>query len=69
MGDYIVVYPNTWEYFFEDHEKGNKDCDWCRENYPKLHDCGGLVHYQIVAEDYNNYIYIRCDECGFQEEL
>lgn len=62
--------PYTWEYFFEDHEIGNPKCDWCfTDGYPKQHSCGGLIHIHYEDDDGINCYFIRCDKCGYEEEL
>jgi hypothetical protein len=76
----LVLYNGEWDYYFSDHDKGNKKCFMCDNiqsprEYPKPCVCGyGLVHRQLVCyEDTNGRgytdIWLKCDNCDYEEEI
>jgi len=57
------------------HLVGEKTCtvDWCdggsSTGYPKLCECGGLIHAEFGDENYDcdYWLYTKCDKCGESE--
>jgi hypothetical protein len=70
-----MVEPGEWEYYFYDHDRGDKKCFMCSEGYPKPCVCGyGLVHRTLVCYYDENYrgwtdIWLKCDKCDYEEEV
>ena len=56
-----------------EHIIGNIDCNegWCGDSYPKICECGGLIHADFGDEDgdCNYWLYTKCDKCGEMEIL
>lgn len=48
------------------HQAGDKRCPECWSNYPKVCECGGLIHAQFVKESVraDHTLDFGCDNCG-----
>lgn len=48
-----------------EHEEGDGHCETCVLGYPRLCDCGGLVHSTMVNDDMGEKNpESACDSCG-----
>jgi len=50
------------------HDIGDTECTACWSSYPKLCECGGLIHAEFGDENWDGYwLYYKCDKCGSTE--